>query len=252
MKRFYLMPLVFAATLGLVFVLPKRGNTAHSSLSKEVNIPESKPPLYFGEWSGVSMVPSEQETDILAKDTTFVKGAYTSYDLPLMYNARGQAYDPAINLSIVISGSDINNSIHRPERCLGAQGHNSLVSLPDQITTPKGRNVKVQRITSQFPLPPAEEGGLPFPLGSISYYYFVGHHQMTHSHWNRILVDMKDRLISGTDQQWSFVMVSLSYNIGKTPEITEKNKAEVDKKIRQFLGELTDRIVAWDEINAAP
>ena len=74
---------------------------------------------------------------------------------------------------------------------------------------------------------------------------------MTHSHWSRILVDMRDRLFYGNDQQWSFVMVSLPYNIGKTPEATEKNKAEVDKKIRQFLGELTDKIVAWDEIKTA-
>jgi hypothetical protein len=59
---------------------------------------------------------------------------------------------------------------------------------------------------------------------------------------------MKDRLLRGTDQQWSFVMVSMPYNLGSTAEETESKKQAVDKKIRQFLAELTDRIVQWDEI----
>ena len=71
---------------------------------------------------------------------------------------------------------------------------------------------------------------------------------MTHSHWTRILSDMKDRLFEGTDQQWSFVMVSMPYNLGKDAAENKILEDQADKKIRQLLGELTDRLVKWNEI----
>ena len=249
MKRFYLTPLFLALGLGLVFLLPERGKMAETSLSKkQINFEAASPPLSWGEWTGRKTIPSKQEKDILAKDTTFIKGDFACDDLPTIEDANGQIFRNPINLSIVISGHDINNSIHRPERCLGAQGHNSLASLPDSLTTPEGRTVKVQRITTHFPIPPAKEGDIPFTIGFISYYFFVGHRHVTNSHWERILIDMKDRLLLGTDQQWSFVMVSMPYNLGSTTEETQQKQQAVDKKIRQFLAELTDRIVQWDEI----
>jgi hypothetical protein len=249
MKRFYHTPLFLALGLGLVFLLPHRGTMAETSLSKtQINIETNEPPISWGEWSGQKSIPSKKEKEILANDTNFIKGDYTCDNLPLIEDAKGQLFRVPLNLSIVISGHDINNSIHRPERCLVAQGHNSLASLPDSITTPDGRKVNVQRITTNFPIAPAKEGDIPFPIGFVSYYFFVGHRHITHSHWERILIDMKDRLLRGTDQQWSFVMVSMPYNLGSTAEETESKKQAVDKKIRQFLAELTDRIVQWDEI----
>lgn len=248
MKRFYLMPFVLAASLGSVFVLPQRTHTAATSLSSAVDIENQTPPLHFGEWSGIPDNPSEQEKRILANDTKFIKGTYTSYDLPILRTATGQAVDGFINLSIVISGNDINNSIHRPERCLRAQGHIGLTSLPDDIKTPAGHNIKTQHIHTEFPLPPAKEGDAPFNIGFVSYYYFVGHQHITHSHWTRIYTDMVDRLRFGTDQQWSFIMVSMPYNLGDSSALAQKNHDFADKKIRQFLGELTDQVVDWKEI----
>ena len=244
MKKFFLTPLILALLLGSIFVLPQRGIFAKSSLISQV-------PLYLGEWSGTSKPPSAEEKGILAKDTQFDKVDFTCYDLPELRNARGELCASPVSLSIVKSGHDINNSIHRPERCLRAQGHVNFLSLPATLSTTKGRQINVQRITSHLPIAPAEEGDIPFPVGFISYYYFVGHHQMTHSHWTRILTDMKDRLFEGTDQQWSFVMVSMPYNLGKDPTEDKMLQEQADKKIRQLLGELTDRIVIWDEVNAA-
>jgi hypothetical protein len=248
MKRFYITPVALALVLGLVFVLPRRGDVALTSLSHEtIDIEKKTPPLHVGEWIATSALPSKKEVETLNPDTTFIKGVYQSYDLPPLY-AREKRFDNAVNLSIVISGFDINNSIHRPERCLRAQGHIDMLSLPVKFTTPGGRNIKVQRLTSTFPIAPDQEGGKPFPIGFVSYYYFVGHKHLTHDHWSRTLLDMKDRLLLGTDQQWSFVILSMPYNLGKNVPENEKNQEIADKKIRQLLGELTDVMVDWKQI----
>lgn len=250
MKRYYLMPFVLAFLLGLIFILPRRGDVAPTSLSMQnIDMENKTPPLHVGDWTVKTIAPSKKEVDTLNFDTTFIKGAYTTYDMPLLFNATGQRFNPEINLSIVISGFDINNSIHRPERCLRAQGHLDMQSFPYDFTTPEGRAVKVQRLTSLFPIAPEEEGGEPFPIGFISYYYFVGHKHLTHDHWSRTLLDMKDRIFLGTDQQWSFIMLSMPYNLGKDPAENALLQEQADKKIRQLLGELTDQIVNWDEIS---
>ena len=121
-------------------------------------------------------------------------------------------------------------------------------SQATNITTPKGRIVNVQQINSIIPIPPKQKGEDPFPIGYISYYYFVGHHQLTNDHWTRTFIDMKDRLLLGRDQQWSFVMVSFPYSLGKSAEQAEMNRENADKKIRQLLAELTDRLVKWNEM----
>jgi hypothetical protein len=249
MIRYYLTPFILALGLGMVYILPLRGPVSLTSLShKAIDIENKIPPLHFGEWLAAASTPSDKEVETLHKDTQFIKGSYRSFDMPPLYLADGQAYASEINLSIVISGFDINNSIHRPERCLRAQGHIDMLSLPHDFTTPAGHNLKVQRLSSTLPLAPSKEGDKPYPLGFVSYYYFVGHKHLTHDHWSRTFLDMKDRLLLGTDQQWSFVMLSMAYNLGKTPADTEKNRQFADKKIRQLLGELTDQIVNWDEI----
>jgi hypothetical protein len=249
MKRLYLTPIGLALFLGLVFILPRRGEVALTSLSRETIDMEKKiPPLHVGEWIATATQPSVKEVETLNPDTTFIKGMYRSYDMPPLHDGSGRLFDTAINLSIVISGFDINNSIHRPERCLRAQGHIDMLSLPSDLITPTGKAIKVQRLTSTFPIPSEKKGGTPFPVGFISYYYFVGHKHLTHDHLSRTIIDMKDRLLLGTDQQWSFVMLSMPYNHGKNMAETEKNLAMTDKKIRQLLGELTDVMVDWKQI----
>jgi hypothetical protein len=249
MKRFYLTPFVLALVLGMIFVLPKRGEVALTSLSRRAIDMENKiPPLHIGDWIAQPMAPSKKEKETLHKDTNFIKGVYSAYDIPPLLSGSGRPFETGINLSIVISGFDINNSIHRPERCLRAQGHLNMLSLPQDFTTTAGRTMKVQRLTSTFPLAPENEGDDPFPIGFISYYYFIGHKHLTHDHWSRTMIDMKDRLLYGADQQWSFVMLSMPYNLGKDPAETAQRQQQADKKIRQLLGELTDQIVNWEEI----
>jgi hypothetical protein len=43
-------------------------------------------------------------------------------------------------------------------------------------------------------------------------------------------------------------MVSFPYSLGKSAEQAEMNRENADKKIRQLLAELTDRLVKWNEM----
>ncbi len=233
-----------------MWVLPKRGTVAPSSLSMtEINMEEKVPPLAFGEWEGFKTLPTEDERKILASDTNFIKARYTCKDFPFLETTDEKIYQNVVSLSIVISGHDINNSIHRPERCLVAQGHQEMLSLPSQITTPQGRSLEVRKISSRANFRITQNEPENHQRGFISYYYFVGHKRLTSSHWSRTLMDMQDRLMTGTDQQWSFIMVSAAHDLGASAEETETHRRAVDKKIRQFLGELTDRIVDWNQID---
>lgn len=241
MNRFLLTPFLLFGALATVYVLPNRGNFAQSSVKTE-------PPLVFGEWTGQKTLPTIKESQILDKDTTFNKATYHCFDLPELNNAKGEIFDSYINLSIVKSGTNVNNSIHRPERCLLGQGHHDIRSIPDVLVTPSGRSIDLKRLTTWFPIAPANEGDPAFPIGFISYYYFVGHKKLSNDHWQRTISDIRDRLINGTDQQWAFIMVSMPYSLSKDPNQSEKNKQIADKKIRQFLAELTDQIIKWDEI----
>jgi hypothetical protein len=241
MNRFFTAPFLLLGALATVFILPKRGDFASASVIDE-------PPLFFGEWTGKKTPPSKEETAILDKDTIFNKAVYHSFDLDELRNAKGEIFDSFIHLSIVKSGTNVNNSIHRPERCLLGQGHQDIRSIPSIITTPKGRTMDVKRLTTWFPSPPPKVGDPAYPLGFISYYYFVGHKKLSNDHWQRTYIDVKDRLIRGTDQQWAFIMVSMPYKLANDPAQSELNQQQADKKIRQLLAELTDEIVLWDQV----
>src|SRR5439155_18713288 len=67
-------------------------------------------PTFVGEWYGADQPILQGEKESLGPDTQFVRKLYT--------NGRGDQ----IFVSIVFSGPDMATSIHRPERCLPAQG----------------------------------------------------------------------------------------------------------------------------------
>lgn len=249
MKRQIFLFAFLLCGLSVTWLMPKRATVAPSSLSTtEIDMEGKCPPLSLGEWKGFKTYASDKEREILASDTNFIKARYTSKDFPILVSVDDRRFENVISLSIVISGHDINNSIHRPERCLVAQGHQEMLSLPNQITTPQGHALEVRRITSKAVFPLDEKEPANLQRGFLSYYYFVGHKRITSSHWTRTFMDMEDRLMTGTDQQWSFVMVSAAHDLGATLEETEAKRDAIDKKIRQFLGELTDRIVDWEQL----
>ncbi|MBV9009995.1 MAG: exosortase-associated EpsI family protein, partial [Verrucomicrobia bacterium] len=83
-------------------------------------------PDYVGQWYGTDAEVTQREREVLAADTQFARKRYT--------NGLGDA----IFASIVLSGQDLDNSIHRPERCLPAQGMTIIQSSSKTIDLPDG------------------------------------------------------------------------------------------------------------------
>lgn len=238
--RYALLPLCTALLLVLIYFLPQSGTMIPSAVS--MKLPEA-----LGSWSLRPIPASQEEIQTLAPDTEFSKA--------ICLQARPGEYDPAtgyaipdrIDLSIVLSGHDLNNSIHRPERCMPSQGHTINNTTDVVLTLKDGQKLTVRRLLSVQSIPTNEAKTTYQSFDCVTYYFFVGSKQITHDHLNRTLLDMKDRLLLGLDQRWAYVSTSMWY--GDLPWI-QKNipLEEADAKIKAFLSEFGEVQIDWSKI----
>ena len=241
MTKSWILPLVLGASLSSIYFLPNVGTVAQSAVIME--LPET-----FGSWVLRTQPPSEAEISALADDTRFSK-AMCLNARPGEFNEYGNPVPDIVQLSIVLSGADINNSIHRPERCMPAQGHNITSSSDQILKLPNGRQFPVKRLSSiQSVRDGADtEREKYLKYNCVTYYFFVGHDQITNAHLSRTLIDIKDRLVRGMDQRWAYVSMSMWY--GKVPysehEVTE---SEADAKIMKFLEGIAEKQIQWNQI----
>lgn len=233
------LPLVLGGSLSAVYFLPQAGTTAPSAVRMEM--PGSK-----DGWEFRSIPPSKEELGTLEKDTEFAK-AICFKPRPGEINFEGHLIPDRIDLSVVLSGYDLNNSIHRPERCMPAQGHKITASGDVTIELPNGRSFHAKRLKSMQSLQGVKEGSEPLEFQCVTYYFFVGHDRITNDHLQRTLVDMKDRLLRGMDQRWAYVSASMWF--GKIPWIEkEVSEAEADEKLRAFITRFAEDQISWDQV----
>ena len=236
--RLLILPLFLLGSLSLIYFLPQAGAVADSAIKMEL-------PGTLEKWHFQKIPPSKAELEALAKDTEFSK-ARCLKARPGEFTLKGYPVPDQVDLSIVLSGYDLNNSIHRPERCMPAQGHTILSSTDVTLKLQNGRDVTLRRLRSTQTV--ETEGG-DAQLNCITYYFFVGHDQLIYDHLQRTIVDMKDRLIHGMDQRWAYVSASTWF--GKIP-IPEVNlnipEEEADAKLQAFLGKLMEDQIKWEQI----
>lgn len=238
-----LPPVVLACLLGSVFLVPMNPEMLKSAIS---------PDLPYGAdlegWHGVKTQAGEKERAVLAKDTKFSKGVYRrcTYALPDMPTLGGSestqdmyAYGPSVSVSIVYSGSDMNASIHRPERCLPTQGHQELRHSTVDMRLPNGRIVSLSKLNS-LTINDLSRGDV---LRHIHYYVFIGHNTVTSSHLTRMLHDIYERIVKGTTQSWAYLQIG-SYWGGDTG-ITEQ---DADEAVLELMGRLLERQIDWSTI----
>lgn len=219
-----LPPLLLAALLSIIFLLPKHDSLVEASISPDM-------PLHYAlpGWLGTKLQESELERQSLAADTRFSKAAYTKLRVTLT-EPRG----PQIVASIVFSGNDMNASIHRPERCLPSQGHVDLRGSKADITLSDGRTLTFTRLTSRTP---HHIAGKP-ALQHINYYVFVGHDSIISSHLGRTLQDMSDRVLHGYVQRWAYYQVGTYW--GGESGISEEL---ADTQLRMLISQLTPKLL---------
>lgn len=224
-----LPPVLLTLLLGSVFILPRHEELVESSISPDLPIDYNLPG-----WQGKKVQESEVERSSLAADTRFSKAQYTQPRRVFWEQEK-----PPVEVSIVYSGSDMNSSIHRPERCLPSQGHINLKTRTDEITLADRRSIAVTRLTSQVPLP----GEKKIMLNFVNYYVFIGHGTMRHTHIGRTLQDMYDRVTKGYVQRWAYFQASSYW----APELN-LSEEETDKRVRSLISELLPGQINWEEM----
>jgi hypothetical protein len=234
------LPVTLGALLATIHLLPAAGEMAASAVN--MNLPASA-----GDWTFRPIPASAEELAILAADTSFSKAYCLRPREGEVDLASGMAVPDRIDLSVVLSGHDLNNSIHRPERCMPSQGHVIGSSSNVDVVMPNGREFRAKRLLSVQSIPTNEAKTEFVSFNCVTYYFFVGHDMITQDHLKRTLIDMKDRLMYGMDQRWAYVSASMWY--GKVPWIDEQISIdEADKKLRKFIAEFGETQIDWDMI----
>ena len=236
----WLLPLLIGTSLGAVYVLPKAGQTAESAVKMEL-------PGSTGGWSFEKQMASEAEIGTLSKDTEFAK-AICLRPRPGEVDENGYLIPDRVDLSLVLSGHDLNNSIHRPERCMPAQGHSIISSSDVTFDVSNGRKFETKRLRSVQSLKDQKTGKVAAEFNCVTYYFFVGHDLITNDHLARTVIDMKDRLVHGRDQRWAYVSASMWF--GKIPWIKDKEvtEAEADEKLTKFINGFAENQIDWDQV----
>jgi EpsI family protein len=216
-RRLASLQVVLLGGLSLAFVLPK--DIKLQPVGMELTLPE-----FVGDWHGVDQEASQGERDILGPDTQFVRKVYT----------KGT---DEIFVSIVVSGPDMNTSIHRPERCLPAQGWTVADSQTVSVALPPSmlKATRLQTIRNMAP-----SNGQSFRLRALNYYWFVGHSEVTASHYERTWIDIRDRVLKGRNQQWAYV--TIASNITKDFRVFGTDEKQTDDLIRAFISNLVPQI----------
>lgn len=235
-----ILPVLLGGLLATVHLLPEAGEMAESAVNMDL-------PAMAGTWNLRPQSVSEDELAILAADTTFSKAICLRAREGEIDLASGMSIPDRIDISVVLSGHDLNNSIHRPERCMPSQGHVIGSSSNADMELPNGRKFRTRRLLSVQSIPTNEERTEFVSYNCVTYYFFVGHDSITQDHLKRTLVDMKDRLMHGMDQRWAYVSASMWY--GKVPWIeTEVSIEEADSKLQQFLAEFGEHQIDWEMV----
>jgi hypothetical protein len=220
-RHVFLTFVVVLLGMGLAPLLPKNVKLRPTAISQEL-------PTFVGDWFGTTLSVSQRELDVLAKDTVFSRAQYTD------------SRDNAVVASIVISGHDLNSSIHRPERCLPAQGWTVNKSEKGQMNVP-GLSINPFPYTKLenyafMEIPPSPE----YPQGAtgrrynITRYFFIGAETITRSHDVRTYRDMVERVFLGQSQQWAYVTFSVDYGIGPARQVIVPN-VEMSAEDREKL-----------------
>ena len=202
--------------LGLVLFLPEAPSESPVGVTLEL-------PDEVGIWIGEEQKVGKREREILARDTEFARRVYSN------------TFGDRIVVSIVLAGHDMVNSIHRPERCLPAQGLSLESSEPATISL--GPSKKLMRATKLHTLQKMPVGnGKTVDVRGLNYYWFVGADDLTSSHLQRNLIDIRDRVFRGYSQRWAYVTVTAT--VTKNLQRFGRSKEETARLIEDFIPQI--------------
>lgn len=216
-SRLLILQALLVCGLGTVFYIPRQTQLQPCRVQMEL-------PELLGGWSGKPGVVTDAERAGLAPDTQFCRKVYED------------GFGNQVLVSIVLSGHDLDNSIHRPERCLPAQGWTIVDSKSLNVPVPKapGGQLPITRLHNMREV--SAGVGRAVTVYNLDYYWFVGYSDITASHFQREFIDMKDRLLHGYNQRWAYVTVAATISGGR-------DEAQTDAMIQELIERVYPKIV---------
>jgi EpsI family protein len=218
-SRLAILLAILLGGLSSVFLLPKQLGFMPEGI--ELQLPGS-----LGEWWGRELEVTQHERDVLGGDTEFSRMQYT--------NGRGDQ----ILASVVLSGQDMMTAIHRPERCLRAQGWDFQEGERKLIDVPGRGKLPVMRLKNRKAERTAD--GQTVMVEHVLFYWFAGSQDVTESHFARVRMDMRDRIRSGYAQRWAMMSISapITANYTKFGRDEKGTEALVTEFVRQLAPKL--------------
>ncbi|MBS0659244.1 MAG: EpsI family protein [Verrucomicrobia bacterium] len=210
-RRLFIVVGICAVGLGAVAVLPHRPG---GQPGIRLELPDT-----VGSWDGKDAEVTQKEREVLGSDVEFARKVYTN------------TFGDQIYVSIVLAGFDPTQGIHRPERCLPAQGWSIARSAQGWVRLPNGGAIDTTQLFSarQVTTPKGDK----LTQRSFSYYWFVGAREVTGNHLRRTFIDMRDRVLRGESQRWAYVTVAA--NVTKDYYKFGRNEEETRKMIEEFI-----------------
>ena len=220
-NRLAVLVLFVSFGLGTVFLLPKKYD---QPTGIRVELPD-----FVGNWKGTDSELSEMERTTLGEKsgTQFARKSYRNLD----------GFE--ILVSIVLSGRDMSTAIHRPERCLQAQGWNLQEREGFSMSLPQRGSFPVTQLRSTRLIRSGEEAVMR-ELQTL--YWFVGEQSVTASHWSRWAIDNRDRMLRGVNQRWAFILVSGAVPIPQDPKRMPEARKWSQDVLREFINMLAPKI----------
>lgn len=223
-KRLLILQAVLALGLGSVYLIPNKTGPGKAGISLTL-------PKEVGLWTSRELPISPQELTILASDTGFARRLYTN------------PFGDEISVGIVLSGEDMTNSIHRPERCLPAQGWTVVRS--DRVSVPI-KGAAPLRVTKLFDVAERKvETGQMITFRNLTYYWFVGASGTTPSHLARTAIDIKDRVLHGENQRWAYVTVAST--VTDNLKRFGRSEAQTAEMIQDLIGQIVPMLQRPDQ-----
>lgn len=156
-------------------------------LEDPTTCPQCGSPLSNMNWAERSMLPA---------DTGLVRSYYRRTDGSV-----------PVQTTIVLSGDD-RSSIHRPQVCMVAAGHeiemDRLIRIPLSSRPEKPLEVMVLDMGQEV----KREDGSPGKHISYYAYWFVGKDRETASHIKRMISMGTDRVFRGVSHRWAYIAIS--------------------------------------------
>lgn len=218
-RRLLAVDVVIAIGLSAIFFLPDAPKTSPAGVVMKL-------PIWVGNWIGEDAAVSQKERDALAEDTQFARKIYTSPAGDKMF------------VSIVLSGDDMTNSIHRPERCLPAQGWSLRNSSSRVVQVGDSGALPVTCLSGARVVDLADSQHIT--VRNLTYYWFVGSNRVTRSHFKRTMIDIRDRIFRGNNEHWAYITVASTVTKGIARP--SRSEAETHAMIEQFIRNLAPKL----------